>query len=168
MVGLLVAITGLLTVATPALSQKPAAEQPSADKRDEDAQRLIDEIKQGEELALSGRGGYNYDPAGRPDPFVSPIEAPGGPGDETPRPEGWPGMLINEVKLRGITVFGGEPIAVFLGTDGNGYFAREGDELWDGKIEVIDFDEGVVVFKQKVEDPTSPIRHRRVERKLNP
>ena len=97
------------------------------------------------------------------------MKAPGTPEDGgTPRPDGWPGMLINEVKLQGITVYGTEPIASFLGTDGMGYFAREGDELWDGKIEVIDFEEGLVAFKQKVEDPSSAIRHRRVERKLNP
>jgi hypothetical protein len=77
-------------------------------------------------------------------------------------------MLIAEVKLEGITVYGGEPIAIFMGTDSTGYFAREGDELWDGKITTIDFEEGKVEFQQKVEDPSSPVRFRNVEKKLNP
>ena len=117
---------------------------------------------------MSGKGGYNYDPAGRRDPFVDPLSAANQQDKEKSRPEGWPGMLIAEVQLQGITVYGGDPIAIFEGTDGVGYFAREGDELWDGKIITIDFDEGKVILQQKVEDPSSPVRFRNVEKKLNP
>jgi hypothetical protein len=152
----------------PAPSASPAAGAPPASAADH--KEVIEEIKKAEELVLTGKGGYNYDPAGRRDPFVNPIEVtdqgPGKPG--TIRPEGWPGMLIGEVQLQGITVYGGEPIALFLGTDGVGYFAREGDELWDGKIISIDFDEGKIAFQQKVEDPSSPVRFREVVKKLNP
>jgi len=150
---------------TPLLAQDAPV---AADERDEEARRVIKQIKATEELALSGRGGYNYDPAGRPDPFVDPFTETTGNEQGPARPPGWPGMLINEVRLQGITVFDMEPIAMFLGTDGVGYFAREGDELWDGKIEMIDFETQMIVFKQKVEDPSSPVRHRKVERQLHP
>ena len=117
---------------------------------------------------MSGKGGYNYDPAGRRDPFVDPLSAANQEDKEKSRPEGWPGMLIAEVQLKGSPIYGGDPIAIFAGTDGVGYFAREGDELWDGKIITIDFDEGRVTLQQKVEDPSSPVRFRNVEKKLNP
>lgn len=153
--------------ATPAPPPEPSAAE--AQPAGQGSKAIIEETLKAEELVLSGKGGYNYDPAGRRDPFVDPLSAKGPGGeDEKPRPEGWPGMLIGEVKLEGITVYGGEPIAIFMGTDGVGYFAREGDELWDGKIIAIDFEEGKVEFQQKVEDPSSPIRFRNVEKKLNP
>ena len=116
---------------------------------------------------MSGKGGYTYDPSGRRDPFVDPLNAKT-PDKEEIRPEGSEGMLINEVQLQGITIYGGDPIAVLMGTDEVGYFLREGDELWDGKIIAIDFDEGKVVFQQKVEDPSSPVRFREVVKKLIP
>lgn len=165
---------GAPPAAIPPAVEEPAAASPAAAgapsiAREDEAKQIIEEIKQNEEMLLTGgKDSYNYDPAGRPDPFVNPMKETTGSEDVEARPPGWPGMLINEVQLHGITVFGTEPIAMFLGTDGIGYFAREGDELWDGKIEVIDFEDGLVAFKQKVEDPSSPIRHRRVEKKLNP
>ena len=153
---------------------QPAATPPAASGGpvpaggEDDKGKLIEEIKKSEELVLSGKGGYNYDPAGRRDPFVDPLKSASEKEGSQPRPEGWPGMLIGEVQLQGITVYGDEPIAIFLGTDGVGYFAREGDELWDGKIIQIDFEERKVVFQQKVEDPSSALRFREVVKKLNP
>lgn len=152
--------------ATPAAASAPVSVGASAAEN----QKVIEAIKRGEEQVLTGKGGVEYNPAGRRDPFVDPLSKGEGPDDPKSRPEGWPGMLIGEVQLQGLTVFGGEPIAIFRGTDSIGYFAREGDELWDGKIVSINFDtdEKTVVFQQKVEDPSSPIRFRDVVKKLHP
>ena len=110
-----------------------------------------------------------YDDAGRRDPFINPlVKAAGEDEDGRQRPKGWEGMVVGELKLWGLTVFGEDPIAIFQGSDGLGYFVREGSELWDGKIIAIDFDNQQVVFQQKVEDPTSPERFREVVQKLNP
>lgn len=118
-------------------------------------------------LTGEAAGSYIYDDAGRRDPFVNPLERL--PGEqERQRPPGWEGMLIREVALWGITVYGDDPIAIFRGSDGLGYFIREGEELWDGKVIAVDFDRGEVVFQQKVDDPTSPVRFREVIQKLNP
>jgi hypothetical protein len=150
---------------SPAASPAPGSPTPGGST---DPKEVIEQQFKQEELVLSGKGGYNYDPAGRRDPFVDPLSAANQQDKEKSRPEGWPGMLIAEVQLQGITIYGGDPIAIFAGTDGVGYFAREGDELWDGKIISIDFDGGKVTLQQKVEDPSSPVRFRNVEKKLNP
>lgn len=61
----------------------------------------IDEILEGEEEVLSGIGGFSYDPGNRRDPFKSLLVGPERP-DRGPRPEGIPGLLIDEIQLLGI------------------------------------------------------------------
>jgi hypothetical protein len=152
---------------TPAQDPPPAGTEPvgeAAEVESDDA--FIEEILAGD-TQVEG-GSYIYDVAGRRDPFVNPLGRgeEEGDGTERPRPPGFPGMLINEVALWGITVFGEDPIAIFRGTDGVGYFVQEGDELWDGKVVAIDFDRREVSFQQRVDDPTSPVRFREVESRL--
>ena len=141
---------------------EPAEEQ--AEVQSDDA--FIEEILAGD-TQIDG-GSFIYDVAGRRDPFVNPLGRgeEEGDGSERPRPPGFSGMLINEVALWGVTVFGEDPIAIFRGTDGVGYFVREGDELWDGKVVAIDFDRREVSFQQRVDDPTSPVRFREVKSRL--
>ncbi len=61
----------------------------------------IDEILQGEEDVLSGNG-FSYDPGNRRDPFKSLLAAPDHTELRGPRPEGVPGLLIDEIDLTGI------------------------------------------------------------------
>src|SRR6476661_8790360 len=61
----------------------------------------IDEILEGEEEVLSGSG-FSYDPGNRRDPFKSLLAAPDRPEIRGPRPEGVPGLLIDEIDLTGI------------------------------------------------------------------
>lgn len=118
-------------------------------------------------------GGYTYNPQGRRDPFVSlnrPVAAKGIAG---PRPQGFPGFLIQEVALRGIvkTSEGGagvaaKPgyIAIFQGTDGKSYFVSVGQRLFDGVITAVDASS--VTFRQEVTDPLSPVKTREVRKSL--
>jgi hypothetical protein len=156
---------GVLGTGLPALAQQEGAGGANEQAEVQTDEAFIEEILAGE--AQVEGGSYVYDVAGRRDPFVNPL----GRGDEKgeserPRPPGFAGMLINEVVLWGVTVFGDEPIAIFRGTDGVGYFVQEGDELWDGKVVSIDFDLRAVNFQQRVDDPTSPVRFREVQSRL--
>lgn len=133
----------------------------------DDGRQMLEDIRQQEEVVLSGRDGLDYDPAGRRDPFVDPRKVQD-PKERRQPPDGLGGMLIQEVRLQGISLVGDQPIAIVLGTDNLGYFVREGDELWDGKVDRIDFDQDSVVFQQRVTDPGAEVRFRDVARALHP
>jgi Tfp pilus assembly protein PilP len=113
-------------------------------------------------------GQFQYNPAGRRDPFVSllvnvaPSEAQKGA-----RPPGMPGFLIQEVALRGIVKDQSGYIAMLLGPDGRqNYFARVGQRFFDGSI--IAIDQSSVTFRQEVTDPLSPVKSRDVKKSLYP
>lgn len=95
------------------------------------------------------------------DPFVDPrrAELPG-PESDGPRPDGLAGQRVGEVRLRGVSRFRGEPLALLEGSDGIGYVGRQGAMLWNGRIERIDFERGEVVFARRTSDRTDPDRYR--------
>jgi len=110
--------------------------------------------------------GYDYDPRGRRDPFVSLIrrgtDAPG--SAPAARPAGLPGLLASEVSLRG-TITGRDGfVAMLQGADNKTYLARTGDRLLDGTIREISAD--AVIIRQKVNDPLSPDTERDVRKVL--
>lgn len=113
----------------------------------------IDQILEGEEEVLSGEG-YTYDPGNRRDPFKSLLAAPDRPEFRGPRPDGIPGLLIDEIGLYGIYKTGRGYVAqVKAANQGKSYLLKEGDQLYDGDVVSIGRDE--VVFKQIVQDPTA-------------
>lgn len=127
----------------------------------------IEAILRGEEALFGGGDGYVYDPAGRRDPFKSLLEATDAPEIRGPRPEGVPGLLIDEVRLIGILHTGTGYIAQVQAADKQkSYLLREGDQLYDG--EVIDIEDGEVVFRQVVQDPTALKPFRERIKTLNP
>lgn len=111
-------------------------------------------------------GQYTYQPEGRRDPFVSLLANVAPAGTEPVRPPGLPGFLISEVTLKGIVKSQGEFIAMFAATDGQSYFARVGQEMFDGAL--IAMDEATATFRQDVRDPLSPVRTREVVKSLYP
>lgn len=129
-----------------------------------DVTATIDKIMQDNEAILTGRG-FTYDPAGRRDPFRSLIDSLN-VANRGPRPRGIAGMLISDVDLVGIVDKSGKAIAFFNGSDNKGYFLREGDTLYDGKIMRINRKTGVVVFRQDVNDPRSIKPYRDVTKRL--
>jgi hypothetical protein len=104
--------------------------------------------------------GYRYDPAGRRDPFVNPVQ----PEIEIPtvpdvRPPGLPGVLLNEAGLNAI-VRSPDPessVVVIAAPGERVFIAHTGDELYDVVIrEIRDRD---VVFEVKPlegDDPLAP------------
>ena len=135
----------------------PEAEEPSLED--------IDQLLGGEEEILAG-GGYTYDPAGRRDPFKSLLVVSEVPELRGPRPDGIPGLLIDEVILTGIFRTPEGRVAQVQSADGmKSFLLREGDELYDG--DVVRITENEVVFKQIVQDPTALKPFRDVVKALN-
>ncbi len=156
------AILGWLAVAAVAQPPPAARAQPPAQSQTEG----IDQILEEEEEVLSGEG-YSYDPGNRRDPFKSLLT----PTDQTqfkgPRPDGIPGLLIDEITLTGIfRTRRGYVAQIKAANQAKSYLVKEGDQLYDGDVVSISNDE--VVFKQIVQDPTALKPFREVVKKLNP
>jgi len=107
---------------------------------------------------------YAYDPAGRRDPFVSLLGQGSDPRSMASRPVGLPGILINEVSLKGIMRDRTGFVAIVRGPDNKTYFVKPGDRLMDGTVKSIVAD--AVVFSQDVNDPLSLIKQREIRKSL--
>ena len=97
--------------------------------------------------------------------------AAGGAGREPefrgPRPEGVPGLLIDEIDLTGIFhTSKGFVAQVVASNQKKSYLLKEGDQLYDG--DVVSINKNEVVFKQVVQDPTALKPFREVVKSLNP
>ena len=131
----------------------------------EPSQATVQQIRQEGEAVITGTH-WSYDQAGRRDPFRSLVENVVIKG-EGERPQGLEGMLITEVDLVGIVTSPRGDLVFLNGSDNRGYFLREGDSLYDGKVKNIDRAAGRVVFRQKVEDPREIKPYREVIKKLH-
>ena len=107
---------------------------------------------------------YTYSPDGRRDPFVSLS----GRGTDTQqvgaRPPGLPGLLINEISIKGIIRDRSGFIAMIQGADNRTYVIRAGDRLMDGTVKAIVQD--TVVFSQDVTDPLSLVKQKEIRKNL--
>ena len=82
---------------------------------------------------------YTYDPGNRRDPFKSLLAAQDRPELKGPRPEGIPGLLIDEIDLTGIfRTAKGYVAQVQAPNKDKSYLLREGDQLYDGDVVSID------------------------------
>ena len=127
----------------------------------------IDQILEGDEEVLAGGNSFTYDPGNRRDPFKSLLIAPDRPEFRGPRPEGVPGLLIDEIDLKGIfRTARGFVAQVNASNQKKSYLLKEGDQLYDGDVMSIGKNE--VVFKQIVQDPTALKPFREIVKSLNP
>lgn len=108
--------------------------------------------------------GYAYKVEGRRDPFVSLVGRGSDPKASASRAAGLPGMLINEVSLKGIMKERAGFIAMLQGPDKKTYVVRLGQRLLDGSVKSITAD--AVVFAQDVDDPLSLVKQREVRKTL--
>jgi Tfp pilus assembly protein PilP len=107
---------------------------------------------------------FTYDPSGRRDPFVS-LVGRGSVQDPTgARPAGVPGMLINEISVKGIMKERNGFVALVQGPDRKTYAIRSGQRLFDGSVKTITQD--TVVFSQDVNDPLSLVKQKEVRKTL--
>jgi len=113
----------------------------------------IDQLLEGEQEILSGEG-FSYDAGGRRDPFKSLLAPAKAPDLRGPRPEGIPGLLIDEVMITGIfRTQEGYVAQVQSAESERSYLLKQGDELYDG--DVVRITDNEIVFKQIVQDPTA-------------
>ena len=99
--------------------------------------------------------GFDYNPEGRRDPFVSLMRrgtdaTRSAPGTRGP---GLGGLETGEVTLRGTVQSGDGYLAILAGADNRTYIVRVGDRLLDGTIRSITAN--AMVILQQVSDPLS-------------
>ena len=133
--------------ATPPAAQKPAAPGESVEKSES-----------------SPPSGYSYKVDGRRDPFVSLVGRGSDPKSSAMRAAGLPGMLINEVNLKGVMKERAGFVAMLQGSDKKTYIVRPGQRLLDGSVKSITAD--AVIFAQDVNDPLSLVKQREVRKTL--
>lgn len=126
----------------------------------------IEEFLEDDMEVLAGEGA-TYEPGDRRDPFRSLVTLRQSRRDISPRPEGIPGLMIDDVEVTGIFVTAQGPVAqVRVADKRKSYLLREGDQLYDGDVTSISFDE--VVFKQILDDPSALKPFRPVVKQLRP
>ena len=107
---------------------------------------------------------FTYNPDGRRDPFVSLLgKGSDGKGQGT-RPPGVPGLLINEVSVKGIVRNSTGFVALIQGSDNKTYVVKAGDRLLDGTVKSVVAD--AVVFSQDVSDPLSLVKQKEIRKPL--
>lgn len=107
---------------------------------------------------------YTYSPEGRRDPFVSLIGRGSDAKTTGSRPAGVPGLLINEISIKGIIRDRSGFIAMIQGADNRTYVVRAGDRLMDGTVKAIVQD--AVVFAQDVNDPLSLVKQKEIRKNM--
>lgn len=144
---------------------EPPAVQEGTEEPSESDYQDIDELLEGESEVLAGEG-YSYDPGSRRDPFKSLLVATQVSEIRGPRPEGIPGLLIDEVMVSGIfRTNQGYVAQVQSAENEKSFLLKEGDQLYDGDVVRIMDDE--IVFKQIVQDPTALKPFREVVKTLS-
>ena len=133
----------------PAFGQQPAAQPPAAP---------VAKPEPPPPPAVS------YDPTGRRDPFISLVGRGAVVDPNAVRPAGVPGMLINEVSLKGIMKERAGFVALLQGPDKKTYAVRSGQRLLDGSVKSITQD--TIVFSQDVNDPLSIVKQKEVRKTL--
>jgi Tfp pilus assembly protein PilP len=107
---------------------------------------------------------FTYNPEGRRDPFISLIGKGTDPKSAGARPPGVPGLLINEVSVKGIVRNSSGYVALIQGADTKTYVVKAGDRLLDGTVKSIVQD--AVVFSQDVNDPLSLVKQKEIRKPL--
>jgi len=109
-------------------------------------------------------GPFTFNPEGRRDPFISLIGKGSDPKNAGARPPGVPGLLINEVSVKGIVRNTAGFVAMIQGPDNKTYVVKAGDRLMDGTVKSIVQD--AVVFSQDVNDPLSLVKQKEIRKSL--
>ncbi|MDA8016972.1 MAG: hypothetical protein MPN21_05935 [Thermoanaerobaculia bacterium] len=127
----------------------------------------VDELLEQDSEVMSDPGTYSYDPGARRDPFRSLVQRAPDPDEDRERPEGVPGLLVDEIAVQGIFMLPEGPVAQVVSTSQDtSFLIRPGDQLWDGEVVSMTLNE--VVFKQDTDDPNSLKPFREVVKKLDP
>ncbi len=158
-------VTVAIATACPewALAQGSAAQAPPSAPAPSPASAAALAGQQAPKPAEAGAP-FTYNPEGRRDPFVSLLGRGNDPKAQGVRPPGVPGLLINEVSVKGIVRNSTGFIAMIQGPDNKTYVVKAGDRLMDGSVKSILQD--AVVFSQDVNDPLSLVKQKEIRKAL--
>lgn len=127
----------------------------------------VDQLLEQDAEVMSDPGTYAYDPGARRDPFRSLIQRQADDASDQDRPEGVPGLLVDEIAVQGIFMLPDGPVAQVVSTSQDtSFLIRPGDQLWDGEVVSMTLNE--VVFKQDTDDQNSLKPFREVVKRLDP
>lgn len=147
----------------PQTAPPPMTSQDLLTPEEREALQLVERLIQEQEGVLMGTG-FDYDPAGRRDPFRSLLADVGAVSAPSVRPFGLPGFLISEVEVKAIAEVQGRWHAMVIGPNQRAYFLEVGTELFDGHV--MQIGTGEVIFEQVVPDLTGARRTRQVIKRL--
>ncbi|HET6373673.1 MAG TPA: hypothetical protein VFG76_10220 [Candidatus Polarisedimenticolia bacterium] len=148
-------------------NQTPPLQVMSADPNHLSAVKALEQIRRDEEASSEGTS-FTYDPGDRRDPFLSPHDIlQAQMANQICDGEGMECWLIQDVTVIGVLARRNGNVALVIGPDGYGTTLREGDRLYDGEVRHIDPEAGLVVFRQKINDPARIKPFRDVEKGLN-
>ena len=102
----------------------------------------------------------------RRDPFESLIGRQKDGGDTGPKLPGKAGLVISTLRLDGLVRAPNTMIAVVSNPQQRTYFLREGDQLYDGKVEKISMDG--VAFHENGKDAFGKPVERQVNKRIYP
>ena len=110
--------------------------------------------------------GFDYNPEGRRDPFVSLVRRGADPAGSAsgPRGAGLGGLETAEVTLRGTLQSRDGYVGILQGPDNRTYIVRIGDRLADGTVRSISAN--ALVILQQVNDPLSLQKQREVRKTI--
>jgi Tfp pilus assembly protein PilP len=129
--------------------------------------KALEQIRR-DEMASQEGSVFSYDPGDRRDPFLSPQDILQRQIDgQSCQGEGMECWMIQDVTVIGVLARRSGDVALVIGPDGYGTTLKEGDRLYDGEVRRIDTQSGLVVFRQKVNDPTRIKPFRDIEKGLN-
>ncbi len=146
---------------------KETLEVIAADPNHLSAVEALEKIRREENESADGKI-FSYDPGDRRDPFLSPLDLlKAQMSGQVCDGEGMECWLIQDVTVIGVLTRSGGNVALVIGPDGYGTTLRIGDKLYDGEVRRIDPVTGLVVFRQRLNDPTRIKPFRDVEKGLN-
>ncbi|CAN5500982.1 hypothetical protein BH23ACI1_BH23ACI1_32690 [soil metagenome] len=143
-----IAVTCLFVTAPAVFAQQPPAQAPP------------------QPVEATPAPAFTYDPGGRRDPFISLLGRGVDGRSATSRPLGLPGVLIDEVMVKGIVRDARGLYALVQGPDRKIHTLRAGDRLMDGTVKTVT--PGEVVFSQDVNDPLLLQKQREIRKSLRP
>jgi Tfp pilus assembly protein PilP len=148
-------VTGIFIVAPAVFAQQPLAPPPAATPPAPG------------QVAEAPPPPFTYSPEGRRDPFVSLLGRGVDGRSTSSRAAGLPGVLIDEVVVKGIIQDASGYYALITGADQKTvHIVRSGDRLMDGSVKAVM--PGEVVFSQEVNDPLLLQKQREIRKALRP
>lgn len=164
---LLLCLTAILSAQSPTANVMDKAKDTAQAQGEQQSQQQLtsESVEALVKDELQSADAYRYDSKGRRDPFKSLLAYQGPPTIQCEK--NTIGCLLwDDITLQGIWKVRGVLISQILAKNGDVYWVKEGDAMYDGQVTKIGMN--CVYYKQKVNDPTKINPFRDVEKCLIP